>query len=222
MTISKYSMKHLLILPFIFAVLMSVISVTSKAFLSNPQMRNNSMLLIFALPGHILLGAYMLWAIGKGEMLLDSIKMKFRLKDILPGVIAGISVLILSAVISLILPQKQQSSHDFVFYQMDAVLILYILFTGAIAPVIEETVFRGFLWRIFEKGSVNKYLILLITSFLFAAMHLDLYRFPALFAGGLIYGFLRMKSDSVFSPTVAHVTNNTIIVIMTLIVPLIN
>jgi len=70
-----------------------------------------------------------------------------------------------------------------------------------------------------EKGSQNyKQLALVITSFIFAAIHLDMIGLFTRFVLGLFLGYLAQKRNySIIGPTVAHGINNSAVVILALL-----
>ena len=76
-----------------------------------------------------------------------------------------------------------------------------------IAPVFEELVFRGILWWGLEKF-LSSHVVLAITSILFALAHVDTLHVIAVFPLGLLFGYLRHKTGSIWAPMIAHATNN--------------
>ncbi|WOL05576.1 hypothetical protein Cni_G14305 [Canna indica] len=89
--------------------------------------------------------------------------------------------------------------------------------TGVLAPILEETVFRGFLMV-----SLTKYLptpvSVLITAALFAAAHLTPGEFPQLFILGTVLGFSYAQTRNLLTPIFIHATWNTgVILILTLL-----
>jgi membrane protease YdiL (CAAX protease family) len=88
--------------------------------------------------------------------------------------------------------------------------LLVNLFMIAIIPAFsEEFVFRGFLFRIFSKYTNNKHVIVLITSILFSAMHMQFYGFFPRFILGIIMGYLLVYSGNMLVPMLAHFVNNS-------------
>ncbi len=83
------------------------------------------------------------------------------------------------------------------------------LFMIALIPAIgEELVFRGVLFRILQKWVKNIHVVVIITSVLFSAMHLQFYGFvPRMFLG-LVFGYLFVYSGSLWIPVIAHFVNN--------------
>jgi len=221
MTITKYSSKHIIILPVLFSIFSFLLTTASGSLLSIMEPLNTNLLLFFSIPGHFLMLSYVFIAIGRKSIFSNELELHINWKDIIPGVIFGILTIFTASIISLILPVSQSPIHEFMFNSINPILIIYILFTSIIAPFVEELVFRGFIWRILEKKNISRYLILLITSILFAAMHMDINRFPALLSGGLIYGLLRMRTGTAGRSIVAHITNNFIVTFLTFILPFI-
>jgi len=87
------------------------------------------------------------------------------------------------------------------------------LFIAGMAPVIEELVFRGYMfnaWRNTRAGAAGT---ILITALLFSLLHAGQY--PAvvlgyLFVFGILLGAAREKTNSVFTPMMMHAVNNII------------
>lgn len=78
-----------------------------------------------------------------------------------------------------------------------------LLVTGVLAPVLEETVFRGFLLT-----SLTRYtsvpVAVTLSSVAFAACHLSVRDFPQLFALGMVMGFVYARSRNLMSNIVIH------------------
>jgi membrane protease YdiL (CAAX protease family) len=89
--------------------------------------------------------------------------------------------------------------------------LLYSFLFGVciFAPIVEELFFRGFLWWVLEK-LLSARLAFMITTVLFAIAHLDILHVIAVFPLGLLFGFLRLKTKSLWAPLLAHVLNNTL------------
>ena len=87
-------------------------------------------------------------------------------------------------------------------------LILNLFMIALIPAIGEELVFRGVLFRIFQKWVRNIHVVIFITSILFSAMHLQFYGFiPRLFLG-LLFGYLFWYSRSLWVPIIIHFINN--------------
>jgi hypothetical protein len=72
-----------------------------------------------------------------------------------------------------------------------------------LAPIVEETFFRGFLFAGFRQHyGYNK--AALLSSAIFAAAHLESSIFVPTFVLGLIFSYLYQKSNSVFPGMIMH------------------
>jgi len=79
-----------------------------------------------------------------------------------------------------------------------------------VAPIIEELFFRGFMFRGLQYSKMGPIGAILITSLLWSGIHLqyNLYQIAILFATGLIFGWARVKTNSIIPCIVMHITLN--------------
>lgn len=83
----------------------------------------------------------------------------------------------------------------------------------AVAPgICEELMFRGFFPRFFEGKS--KSTTVWITALLFAAFHLDPFRFVPVFFLGLLLGYLTIRSGSIYNSMLSHTINNGLALVL--------
>lgn len=75
------------------------------------------------------------------------------------------------------------------------------------APVVEELVFRGVIWRWFERAG-GWWMAWLGSSLLFAAYHMDPIQATALLFTALVIGWLRAWTGSVWPGIALHFVNN--------------
>ncbi len=91
-----------------------------------------------------------------------------------------------------------------------------IFFCSAVvlgAPLFEELLFRGFLFHQLQR-TLPAWVVWLLTSFFFAAFHLDpAHALPVLFTG-LFLGALRWASGSIYPSILAHFLNNGLAAVM--------
>ena len=87
----------------------------------------------------------------------------------------------------------------------------------AVAPACEELTFRGYLQSTLalRRRPVGA---IAAGAVLFAALHLDPVRFPALVALGLVFGWLTWRAGSIWPAVAAHAANNGISMILLLTV----
>jgi membrane protease YdiL (CAAX protease family) len=108
------------------------------------------------------------------------------------------------------------------FFVVDTLfeVALWVILMFAVVGFSEELLFRGFLQRRMEmyfstRRSRPGLYALIITSFVFAAIHLDVFGLPTRFVLGLILGYLaQQRNYSIMAPTVAHGFNNAAAVVL--------
>lgn len=91
--------------------------------------------------------------------------------------------------------------------------LLLILVMVLVAPVLEELLFRGYLFRAWRHTRLGLTGTLLLTSLLFTAIHGAQYHFLQLafvFVLSLILGIARERSGSVLLPMLLHALNNLV------------
>jgi len=87
-------------------------------------------------------------------------------------------------------------------------LMVNILMIAILPAIAEEILFRGALARLFKDWTKNVHLAIFISSFIFAAIHMQFYGFLPRFLLGTVLGYLFFWSGSLWLPVVAHFTNN--------------
>ncbi len=174
------------------------------------------------------------WYVKKEGISFKSIGIKNlgSLKDIALGLFFGLVMLGANLVISYFMYEffPYLGGDELLFVppeEQNARLWWVTLWTIAMFAIVgfsEEIAFRGFLQRRMEmyyreKGSKNfKLLALVITSFIFSAIHLDLIGLGTRFVLGILLGYLAQKRKySIIGPTVAHGLNNSAVVIIALL-----
>lgn len=113
----------------------------------------------------------------------------------------------------------------YVLYQLDAGRELFmdqflsephwlmLLSASVLAPVLEELLFRGYLFQAFRHTRLGFSGTLLVTSVLFALMHglqYSWYGVAQIFCLALLLGFARERTGSVLTPLAIHVTQNSL------------
>lgn len=92
---------------------------------------------------------------------------------------------------------------------------ILLVVVAVIAPFSEEVFFRGFLYSAFKKSwGVN--VALLLSSFLFAIVHLELYSFIPLIIIGWLLAYLFEKTKSLLIPIFLHGVYNLILILILL------
>ena len=93
--------------------------------------------------------------------------------------------------------------------------LAYNLFIIAIIPAIgEELFFRGYLQKQLRNLFNNIHLSILLTAFLFSAVHLHFHGLLPRFVLGILLGYLLYWSKNLWIPIIAHFVNNALAVIL--------
>tara|TARA_X000000368_G_C23006372_1_gene701328 strand:- start:57 stop:938 length:882 start_codon:yes stop_codon:yes gene_type:complete len=102
------------------------------------------------------------------------------------------------------------------FLQMDTIWdLFYTILVIAIVPAIgEELLFRGYLQQKIGNWLSNHHIAILITAFLFSAIHFHFQAMIARVVLGILLGYLFYWSNSLSLPILAHFVNNAQAVIL--------
>ena len=93
--------------------------------------------------------------------------------------------------------------------------LLFNLFLIAIIPAIgEEMFFRGVIQKKLKNILRNPHIAILITSFIFSAIHMQFFGFLPRFFLGIILGYLFYYSGSLWMPIIAHCINNALAILL--------
>lgn len=106
-------------------------------------------------------------------------------------------------------PPPQQAVEVLVETKKPDQQIIFALTAIIMAPVIEETMFRGILYPLLKQNGYPR-LAMLGTSLLFAAIHMNLGIFFPLFLFALVLILLYEMTDSLIVPITAHAAFNAI------------
>ncbi len=77
-------------------------------------------------------------------------------------------------------------------------------------PIFEEVLFRGFFFKSIENSKLGGIGAVLITSFFWSILHIqyNLAIIIIIFIGGLILGYSRLKTSSLYPPIILHILQN--------------
>ena len=100
----------------------------------------------------------------------------------------------------------------FAAYKTAYFVPLLLLALMVMAPVAEEIFFRGFLFKGIENSKLGPPGAIIITALAWSVMHLqyNIYGIAGIFVGGLLLGFARLRSNSIYPPIVMHTLQNII------------
>lgn len=97
---------------------------------------------------------------------------------------------------------------------------LMLISASLLAPILEELIFRGYLFKAFRDTRLGFIGTLLLTSALFAAMHAFQYSgygIAQIFGLALVLGLAREYTGSVVTPIVIHIVQNSLASVMILL-----
>jgi hypothetical protein len=85
------------------------------------------------------------------------------------------------------------------------------------APWGEEIFFRGFLFKGWLHTSLGGWGTVVLTSLIWAAIHThyDLYAITTVFAAGLLLGYARLRTGSLYPPILMHTLMNVVAMVQT-------
>lgn len=86
--------------------------------------------------------------------------------------------------------------------------LVNVLMIAILPALAEEILFRGALAGLLKDWTKNVHAAVLISSLVFAAIHLQFYGFLPRFLLGMLLGYLFFWSGSIWLPVTAHFTNN--------------
>lgn len=198
----------------------------------NPVVAN---LVVFA----ISLTGSLFWSVirGKfsGEFLRDIGWQGNPFRELIPavwGYVCSLPLLVLGYLVTLVLvtnfaPLQQmdlsesQPPHpilEWVVAGNSGSLVLVFLMASVVAPIVEETVFRGMLYRSLRDNTYwlqhlpSVLISALLSGLLFAAIHPQgLYFIPVLCSLGMAFAFIREWRGTVWSPMIMHAIHNGIL-----------
>jgi membrane protease YdiL (CAAX protease family) len=84
---------------------------------------------------------------------------------------------------------------------------LWFIAMVPITAIFEEIVFRGFMYRGLSKQDTESFLAIVVTAFVFALVHVDSFVIWH-FIWAVLYGFLRWRTGTIWSPIAAHTFYN--------------
>lgn len=97
-------------------------------------------------------------------------------------------------------------------------VILLFVCVGVIAPICEELIFRSVIYRGL-RARMNVTAAVLISSFVFASVHLQVQYIPPLMVFGIVLALIRERTGSIIPACIVHIINNTLMVaIITMVI----
>ncbi|MGH3972696.1 MAG: lysostaphin resistance A-like protein [Pseudonocardiaceae bacterium] len=161
-------------------------------------------------------GAALLGQGSLAQRLRSQLSLRWRLSDVGVGLILGVVGLVITLPAAglwahWVGTSQANSAVGEVFEGQRLPLGMAItLFFGVwlIAPLCEELLYRGVLWRAMEYWQWNRWVIFGLTTAVFSVAHLELLRTPLLVVISLPIALARVLTGNVLTSIVAHQGNN--------------
>lgn len=93
-------------------------------------------------------------------------------------------------------------------------LLVNLIIIALLPAIGEEFMFRGILLKLFKEWTKNKHAAILISAFLFSAIHFQFYGFLPRFLLGVLFGYLFVWSKNIWVPVTVHFINNGLAVVL--------
>ncbi len=93
-------------------------------------------------------------------------------------------------------------------------MLINVLIIGIITGLAEEIFFRGALQRILQ-SRLNRHASVWITAAIFSFIHFQFFGFIPRLLLGAVFGYIFLWSGSIVPSSIAHATNNSLVVIFT-------
>ena len=132
-----------------------------------------------------------------------------RKRDVVLGIIAVLVFIVLADGISWLLGRDLVTQFQLDMYRTASAagwLPWLLLTVVVVAPIGEETLFRGFLFRGWHRSAHDAWAVIIVIALLWALIHLqyDLYNMAQVFAYGLLLGWLRWVTGSTILTILLH------------------
>jgi len=129
------------------------------------------------------------------------------------GITSAISVLLISA----FLPSSGQTPLEKLLTSRSAIAI-FAIFGVAVAPLLEEIIFRGFLFKVLWEIGGSRVAIV-VTAALFALLHAgqlagNVGSVVLIFAVGCLLSFVRYRSNSIIPSFIVHTSYNATLFVL--------
>jgi sodium transport system permease protein len=172
----------------------------------------NTQLFIIALP--VLLVLRILKMNAREVLRLKAPKLLQTLLIPFMAIPAAMLVAILAQGINAIYPFPEHYLENLTkLFKMDIPLWQSFMIIAVAPGVCEELLFRGLFPRFFAKYGMKVNIV--ITALLFAAFHLDPFRFLPVFLLGLLLGYQTLRSGSIYLSMLSHTLNNGLALFIT-------
>jgi membrane protease YdiL (CAAX protease family) len=122
-------------------------------------------------------------------------------------VFGAVGTLVLSIAVSQLGIEPQGMKQVIEVVREPKQLVISLLLLAVLAPLVEELVFRGLLYG-WVAGRWGSMAALIVSSLAFAAAHFEPAHIVLVLPLGLLFGWLRRRTDSLLPSLFSHIVNN--------------
>jgi membrane protease YdiL (CAAX protease family) len=207
---------------FIASTLVQVLVVIAFAvvnLVSNPDLdplnfagslASDGLLLAIAIIASAIVGIgfiFLFIAVRRGTPFLDYLGLrKIPRKNILVFVVICIGLIGLSALVNILLGPEQDSGFTVEAYRTSVWPALFWIAAVVFAPAFEEAFFRGFVFAGLKQSRLGAVGTIALTALAWALLHIqyDIYGMTTILILGIVLGFVRLKTNSLWGPLIIH------------------
>ena len=133
--------------------------------------------------------------------------------DLLRALAITVILLLAEILVASIVGTMENSPNPYAAAEQAWGLLIFLIGGCIAAPITEEFVFRGFLFRGWSQSFLGPFGSIVLTSMLWGAMHTQYDWFGRfwIFVGGLVLGYFRWRSNSTWLAVMIHSAMNVII-----------
>ena len=125
------------------------------------------------------------------------------------GIIPAWIVSFLAETFPSLKPEDLQIVSEFMANGIGPIQILFFILIVFFVPAMEEFLFRGLLWKLFE-WKLSPFYTWITISILFASVHMEPLHVFGLLPLSFFVGWLRYRTDKLGPSIVAHMANNAV------------
>lgn len=203
----------LLVLPYIFVVGMfsllgaALVDVNYDLPSENKTLFQHLIVSVFNFIGVFCVLFFFVQIVDEEAFIDIGLKIKNRSNDIILGIVIGLLIMGFAALLLIIIDEI-----IFLNYKVDFKSIIYMFILFILVSLAEEFLLRGYILRNFMY-SFNKYVALILSSFLFSIMHglnpsFDFIAFINLFLAGILLGLPYIFNKNLWFPIALHFSWN--------------
>lgn len=177
---------------------------------------------VYAYIGSFIVALIMILSLMKNDLKEEKLKHPLSIGQIIGWSVAGLFLAWIAQAIAVTIEMElfgidPASENTEVIVDFTRSNILFILIPAIIAPILEEIIFRKILFGSFYK-KMNFFIAALLSSLIFAVLHLDFTHLLIYATMGFVFAFLYVQTKRIIVPIIVHMAINTIAVLGQLLI----